>query len=216
MRGRRQPASFGMRKHRVRLAGIRLNDASQDAEGRHARPPSLHLEDWPSPVRHPSRKRWSARERRAGSNPASSATPLWSNGNDTGVRSRRRRFDSCRGYVSSEVLVAARPTVTREDQVRVLAGELDVVRNVAPAMGRTTSLSFPCQLPGEHHQGFQAEQDCGHAKSSEHTGHATHRDQPAEPGGSLERIFQPTTPVSRCGMAGLTSRSSSRRALCVI
>ncbi len=32
-------------------------------------------EDWPSPVRQPSRKRWSARERRAGSNPASSASP---------------------------------------------------------------------------------------------------------------------------------------------
>lgn len=30
-------------------------------------------EDWPSQVWHPSRKRWSARERRAGSNPASSA-----------------------------------------------------------------------------------------------------------------------------------------------
>lgn len=33
----------------------------------------LDLEDWPSTVRQPSRKRWSARERRAGSTPASSA-----------------------------------------------------------------------------------------------------------------------------------------------
>lgn len=40
------------------------------------RPTKLHdTEDWPSQVRQPSRKRWSARERRAGSNPASSASP---------------------------------------------------------------------------------------------------------------------------------------------
>lgn len=39
------------------------------------RPMSSLEEDWPSPVRQPSRKRWSARERRAGSNPASSASP---------------------------------------------------------------------------------------------------------------------------------------------
>lgn len=118
--------------------------ASRPARVRPARPPSPHLEDWPSPVRHPSRKRWSARERRAGSNPASSAALPWSNGNDTGVRSRGRRFDSCREYVSSEVLPAARPTVTREDQVRVLAGELSVHNEHAAA--RNNPGAFPPAL----------------------------------------------------------------------
>jgi hypothetical protein len=81
------------------------------------------VEDWPSLVRHPSRKRWSARERRAGSNPASSAAPtqvassmaessrlllggfgvrvpgdlrhlLWCNGNTARLLTGRSRFES--------------------------------------------------------------------------------------------------------------------------
>jgi hypothetical protein len=38
-------------------------------------------------------------ERRAGSNPASSASPLWSNGHDSALRRRRCRFDSCWGHL---------------------------------------------------------------------------------------------------------------------
>ncbi|MDT7803260.1 MAG: hypothetical protein QOI78_6693 [Actinomycetota bacterium] len=52
---------------RTRPVGVRIPGAARDTPGK---------EDWPSPVRQPSRKRWSGvTSARAGSTPASSATP---------------------------------------------------------------------------------------------------------------------------------------------
>lgn len=99
-------------------------------------PGGPRTEDWPSPVRHPSRKRSSARERRAGSNPASSAHPThrslaqWPEQPTLtrrvrGSSPRRSTAPRCASPSASSPVVqtAAHPAVNREVQVRVLVGE---------------------------------------------------------------------------------------------
>lgn len=80
--------------------------ASRPARVRIARPPhgSLAQLAEQSPLK----------RRVRGSSPLRPTKPLWSNGHDAGVRSRRRRFNSCRGYHARVAQWRERPAHTGE------------------------------------------------------------------------------------------------------